>query len=110
MDIDKEEIAEELDHHRKMLKELRRRLRERELQEVKHGINVPPEITSDIHDLTERILRHEGELTRLQTQKAVNNEPLAEAHYRSLAAKAWDTSRGHPTVANSAQLEYDRLE
>jgi hypothetical protein len=53
--MDKDEIAEELKHHKEMLRVLRRRLRERELQEAKHGLNVPGDITSDIHDLTERL-------------------------------------------------------
>jgi hypothetical protein len=107
MDIDKDEIAEELDHHRKMLKELRRRLRDRELQEVKHGINVPPEITSDIHDLTERVQRHESEITRLQTMAAEDKEPLGEVEYRAVLAEIWEKSQ--PTYAGLTRLELIRL-
>jgi hypothetical protein len=106
---EKDEMAEELAHHKETLRVLRRRLRERELQEVKHGIDVPPAITSDLHDLTERIQRHEGEITRLQTLAAEDKEPLAEVEYRALIAKTWDTPEGIPTVAGAAQLEYERL-
>jgi hypothetical protein len=109
MDIDKDEIAAELDHHRKMLKELRRRLRERELQEVQYGISVPPEITSDIYKINERIQQHESEITRLQTLAAEDKEPLVEAEYRALLAQTWDTLLGRPTVAGAARLERERL-
>jgi hypothetical protein len=100
MDIDKEDIAEELDHHRKMLKELRRRLRERELQEVKHDITVPPEITSDIHDLTERVQRHESEIARLQTLAAEDQAPLGEVEYRAVLAEIWE--KGESTYAGGS--------
>jgi hypothetical protein len=107
MDIDKDEIAEEIQHHTEMLRVLRRRLRERELQEVKHGINVPPEITSDLHDLTERVQRHESEITRLQTLAAEDKEPLGEVEYRAVLAEIWEKSE--PTYAGLTRLELIRL-
>lgn len=107
--MDKEELAEEIAHHQKMLRVLRRRLREREFQEVQYGIAVPPEITSDIHELTERIQRHEVQLTQLQTFSVEDQFPLAEVEYRALLAEAWDTPRGRPTVAVASRLELARL-
>jgi len=109
MSIDEDEIAEEIAHHTEMLRVLRRRLRERELQEAKFGINVPPEITSDVQDLIERVQRHDAELVRLRTVAAQDNETLAEAEYRVLLCDAWDTPQGWPTTGNAARLALARL-
>jgi hypothetical protein len=109
MDIDKEEIERSIAHQRKMLRTLRSRLEQRELQEAQQGINTEPHIITEIHDLTERIQRHEAEISRLLTEGAVDKESLGEVEYRAISARAWDTPEGRPTVAGAAQLEYDRL-
>lgn len=86
MDItEKQEIDETLNHLRKMLLILQQRLRHRELQEAQYGINVPPEIVTEISDLSERIRSYEAELRRLQ----------------SLSVEA---EQYNPALSNKAQL------
>jgi hypothetical protein len=109
MEIDKEEIAEELAHHKEMLRLNRRRLRELERKQAQQGINTPAEVITEIYDLTESIQRHRAEVAQLQTEAAVDKEPLAEVEYRALLAEVWDTPQGRPTVANVERLKLLRL-
>lgn len=109
MQSDDAEIIDALQHEQKMLQIKRRRLRDREEQQAKYGINAPSEITIEIDDLRESIKHHEAELARLQTEAAVDKEPMAEVEYRMLVAEAWDTLRGRPTIAATTRLEYNRL-
>jgi hypothetical protein len=107
--MDKQEISDAIAHQQKMLRALRQRLQQRELQEAQQGINAPPEVISDIHELTERIQRHEGELARLQTEAAVDKEPPVEVEYQALLAEVWGTPQGRPTFAGATRLNLARL-
>jgi len=109
MSMTQQEIEEALAHQKNMLGVLRRRLQQRELQEVQYGINVPPEITSDIYILAERIRSYETELTRLETVAAEDHISLAEAQYRVLLAEVLGTPQGRPTLAGATRLELERL-
>jgi hypothetical protein len=109
MDMDKDEITEELAHHKEMLRLYRRRLRELERKQAQYGINTPAEVITEIHDLTESIQRHVSETARLRTEAAVDQLSIAEAEYRALVAKAWATPEGRPTIVGATQLEFDRL-
>jgi hypothetical protein len=109
MNIDRDEIGRKIEHQRKILRAVRSRLEQRELQEAQQGFGTPPEIVTEINDLTERIQRHEAEIARLQTEAAVDREPLSEVEYRALLAEAWGTPQGRPTVASVARLEQARL-
>lgn len=107
MDIDREEIAEMLEHHQAMLRTLRRRLWARERQEAEYGINVPPEVSNEILTLNERIGKHEAEIVRLRTLAAEDQRSLAEVEYWAALAEAWEP--GRPTVAGAARLQLLRL-
>jgi hypothetical protein len=109
MEKDKDEIARAIAHQQKMLRVRRQRLQQRELQEAQYGLNVPPEVNTEIHDLTERIQRHEAEIARLQTEAAVDKLSLAEVEYQVLLAEVWDTPKGLPTVIGYTRLELARL-
>jgi hypothetical protein len=109
MNQDKIDIERSVVHQHKILRALRDRLQQREIQEAQQGINVDPVVMNEIRDLTERIQRHEEELARLQTEAAVDKEPMAEVEYRMLVAEAWDTPEVRPSVAAAARLEYHRL-
>jgi len=105
----KEEIIEALEHQEKMLRVLRKRLQQRELQDAQYGLNVPPEITLEISDLSERIRTHEAELKRLQSLLVEDQIPIAEAEYLALLAEAWDTPEGRLSIASLSNLELSRL-
>jgi len=107
MEFDKQEINATLDHQRKMVRVLRQRLQQRELQEAQYGINVPPEIASEITDLTERIRTYEMEIIRLQTLAAEDKIPLVEAEYRALLSEVW--KNGKLEIADATRLELARL-
>lgn len=104
-----EEIAEELEHHRSMLQNLRRRLRKLEVKVASFGRNAPAEDLIEIEDIQSQILRHETEVKRLQTEFVEDKLTLAEAEFRAALARAWDTPRGTPTVVGTTQLELERL-
>lgn len=107
MDIDKQDLDEQIEHHQQMILRLRRRLRARELQEAEYGTNVPAEVTNEILALNERIAKHETELSRLRSVAAEGKVPLAEVEYRAALAQAWEP--GRPTVAGQAHLEWVRV-
>lgn len=109
MEMTKQEIVDTLERQRGILRALRQRLHQRKLQEAQQGINTPPEVMTEIHDLTERVQNEEAETARLETVAAEAGLSLAEAEYRWLLAQAWDTEVGWPTVTNTTKLEYDRL-
>lgn len=107
--MSKAEIAEEIEHQIRILRALRQRLRQREMQEAVHGINTPPEVITEIHELTDRIVRHEEIITSLKTITIENGLTLAEAEYKLILAKAYSTDFGKPSVAGAARIEFERL-
>jgi hypothetical protein len=109
MTLTKQEIDEALAHQQKMLRVLRQRLQQRELQEAQLGINVPPEVMTEIQALNERVRIHESEIERLQTLAAEGQLSVAEAEYRAILADVWGTPQGRPTVAGATRLELARL-
>jgi hypothetical protein len=104
-----EEIPEESEHLRKMLRTLRRYRREREQQAVTYGIEVPPHVSLEIRTLNEQILQKEHELTQLETLAAVDRYSLVEAEYRKLLAEELNTSNGYLGVVVSSRIELARL-
>lgn len=109
MNAGRQEIEEVLEHQHKMVRLLRQRLQQRELQEAQYGVNVPPEVVNEIAALSERIHNHETEIARLQTLAAEDQLSLTEVEYRVAVAEAWNTSEGIPLVVGMARLERDRL-
>lgn len=107
MSTEKQEIVEALEHQRKMIRVLHQRLRQRELQEAQYGLNVPPEISAEIIELSDRIRTREVELARLETAAAEDKIPLAEAEYRVLVSDAW--KNGQPEIIDETKLELARL-
>ena len=105
----KEEIEQEMKHKQDMLHVLRQNRRIREIQEAKLGINVPPEIINDIHELTGRIQSYEIELSRLQSLAAEDQIPLEQVEYRAVLAEVWGATNGKATVAGITRLELVRL-
>ncbi len=106
--MDKEELAEELDHQRQMVKELRRRRRLLERNHVIKGIETDPHILMQIEDIGRQIKEREAEIEHLQTLAVEDKIPLAEAEYRSALAFAWDA--GRLTSIGSTSLELTRLQ
>ena len=106
-DADKQDLDEQIEHHKEMLRILRRRLRVQERKEAEFGISVPAEVATEIMTLSERIAKHEAELGRLRSIAAEGDIPLAEVEYRAALATAWEP--GKPTVAGAANLEWVRL-
>jgi hypothetical protein len=109
MKMTEQEIQEAIEHQQKMLRVLRQRLQQRELQEAQYGINAPPEVISEIYALAERIRAHETELVQLRSLAAEDKLPLSEVEFRALLAEALDTSDGRPTIVGIAKLELARL-
>lgn len=109
MKISKQEIEEELDHKRQIVVALIRRRRPLELQAAQKGLSVPPEILTEISMLSDQIRTQEEEISRLETLAAEGQLSIVEAEYRVMVARTWDTSRGKPTLAGSAELELSRL-
>lgn len=104
-----QEIEDAIEHQQKMLRILRQRLQQRELQEAQYGINAPPEVINEISALTERIRTHETELARLRSLAAEDKIPLVEVEFRALLAEALNTLDGRPTIVGTAKLELARL-
>lgn len=109
MKPDRDEIIEELEHQRKMLKLLRQRIRALEIQQAQQGNTTPPQIITEIANMTEQIDRREKEIVRLETLAAEAEVSLVEAEYRVMLSEAWDNPRGRPTPANVAKLDLMRL-
>src|SRR5262245_10578601 len=107
--MEKGELEEQLSHQRKMVRALRQRLQQRELQDAQFGINAPPEVKSEMLELAERLRNHETEIVRLQTLAVQEQLSINEVEFRALLADAWDTPKGRPTVPSIAHLELARL-
>jgi hypothetical protein len=101
------DTQEEIQHQKNMLKALRQRLRDREIQEIKFGLSVTPEIMNDLRELRTRIAEHEAELSRLSTLAAEDKVSIKEAEYNVLLAEAWNLVR--PSIVNVQRLELLRL-
>ena len=65
--MDRKEINETIEHQKKMIRTLRKRLEQLELQKAQTGINTPPHINTEILELKEEIDSREIELKRLQS-------------------------------------------
>ncbi|MBD1875070.1 hypothetical protein H6F75_16415 [Nodosilinea sp. FACHB-131] len=109
MGFSRQEIEEELEHKRQILRALIRRRRPLELQVAQRGLSTPPEIFTEISTLSEQIHIQEDEMARLETLAAEGQISIVEAEYKVMVAKAWDTQRGKPTLTGSAELELLRL-
>jgi hypothetical protein len=109
MELSNEEVTEAIDYHQEMIRHLRRRLRERELQEAQLGSGAEPVVKVEIRELTGRIKQHETELEKLQARSVQDKLSLPEADYRILLAELWNTSTGRPTALGTARLERERL-
>jgi hypothetical protein len=109
MGMSKQEIATKLKNEEEILQAVRERLQELELREARLGFNTPPEVVTEIREYTKRAQRHEAEVERLRSLGAEDGLSLAEAEYRALLAKVWQTPNGRPIVIGTTQLEYDRL-
>jgi len=106
-DADKQELETELEHKQALVRALKARRRPLELQAVRKGINVDPEVAVDLEELTHQIQAFEGEVNELRIQLAEGDIPLAEVEYRAALAAAWEP--GRPTVAGAANLEWVRV-
>lgn len=107
--VARDEVAEEIEHQTRIVRALRQRLRQREVQEATHGINAPPEVVTEISQLSERINGHEDIILSLKTVAVEDRLTLAEAEYKLITASAYDTVSGRPTVVGVARLEFERL-
>lgn len=65
--MDSKEINEAIEHQKNMIRTLRKRLEQLELQKAQTGISTPPHINTEILELKEEIGSHEIELKRLQS-------------------------------------------
>lgn len=70
--MDKKEVDEAIAHQKEMIRVLRKRLQQLELQKAQKGINTPPEIITEISSLSDNIHSHEIELQRLQRGTSKN--------------------------------------
>ncbi len=104
MKLTKQEIEEELTHRQALIHTYRSRLRSLEIQAAQRGLNAPPEITSEIDTLTERIRVQEDEIAKLETLAAEGQLSISEAEYRLALAEVWDTPIGRPTAAGAARI------
>lgn len=108
--MDKTEIQDALEHQHKMIRILRGRLQQRELQEAQYGIDTPPQVLTELQELQERIRNHEAEQARLQTLAVEEQFPLASAEFRAQLAEEWQRGAGRVGVAGAARLELRRLQ
>lgn len=104
MELSGEEVVEAVEHHKEMIRRLRRRLWERERQEAQLGSSADPSVTTEIRELAGRIKQHETELEKLQSQSVEDELSLPEADYRILLAELWNTSTGRPSALGAARL------
>ncbi|HEU4323934.1 MAG TPA: hypothetical protein VFS21_12365 [Roseiflexaceae bacterium] len=108
--MEKSEIQDALEHQHKMARVLRERLQQRELQEAQYGIDTPPQVLTEIQELTERIAGHDAEIARLQTLAVEEQLPLAAADYRASLADEWQRGGGQLPIGAVARLELRRLQ
>ncbi|GAB4216972.1 MAG: hypothetical protein OHK0022_58770 [Roseiflexaceae bacterium] len=108
--MNKTEIQDALEHQHKMVRVLRERLQQRELQEAQYGIDTPPQVLTEIQELTERIAAHDAEIARLQTLVVEEQLPLAAADYRASLADEWGRGGGRLPIGAVARLELRRLQ
>jgi len=106
---DKEELTEELEHQRQIVKMLRRRRRLLEHTHVIKGIETDPHILMQLEDISQQIKEREAEIDRLQTLSVEDKESLVEVEYRVAVAETFDTPQGSPSYAGNARLELLRL-
>ncbi|MEM8533283.1 MAG: hypothetical protein AAGF95_20760, partial [Chloroflexota bacterium] len=106
----KQEIEKQLQHKRELITILSARQRPLELQAAQKGINTPPEILTEISTLTDQIRAQEEEIARLESLAAEGQISLAEAEFRVMLAKTWDTLSGRPTIVGDTRLELTRLQ
>ena len=66
MALTKQEIEEQIAHEKELIRELARRKRILETQAARKGNNVPPEVLTEISDLTDDIRIHEEQVVRLE--------------------------------------------
>lgn len=108
--MDKSEIQDAQEHQRNMIRILRERLQQRELQEAQYGIDTPPQVLTELQELQQRLRSHEAELARLQTLAVEEQFPLASAEFRVQLAEEWQRGVGRLGVAGAARLELRRLQ
>src|SRR6266508_2818144 len=88
-EIDRDELAEELEHQRQLVKVLRRRRRLLEHTHVIKGIEADPHVLMQIEDISQQIKEREAEIARLQTLSVEYRESLAEIEYRVAVAETF---------------------
>ncbi len=108
--MEKSEIQDALEHQHKMVRVLRERLQQRELQEAQYGIDTPPQVLTEIQELSERIAGHDAEIARLQTLAVEEQLPLAAADFRACLADEWQRGGGRLPLGAVARLELRRLQ
>jgi hypothetical protein len=64
-EADSEEINEQINHYRTLIKESQKRLRVLEVQSVQFGLEVPPHIQLEVDAITERIKRYQDTINDL---------------------------------------------
>lgn len=92
-----------------VLDALRRRHHVLALSYATKGIDAEAEIILEIEALVGRIQAQEEDIARLKARAAESGFSMGEAEYRVLLAQAWESPQGHPTVAWSVRLEFERV-
>lgn len=105
----KQEIAEELESLRKIVRMLRKRRFILEEQMAAEGIQARPQTVIEVESLIEQIGTREREIAQLETIAVEDQLPLAEAQYQEQLAEAWNSLQGRPTVIGMVRLELERL-
>jgi hypothetical protein len=107
MSHDKAEIQQELEHLNKLLAIAHANRRALEEQQIQQGIIAPLSLINQTNEIKRSIQEYEERKNQLEIQAVEEDDSLAEAEYRVIAARAWE--QGQLSALGAAELQLSRL-
>jgi hypothetical protein len=105
--MDKAEIQQELEHLNRLLAIAHDNRRALEEQQIQQGIIAPLSLINQMNEIKRSIQEYEERKNQLEIQAVEEDDSLAEAEYRVIAARAWE--QGQLSALGGAELQLSRL-
>ena len=105
--MDKAEIQQELEHLNRLLAIAHDNRRVLEEQQIQQGIIAPLSLINQMNEIKRSIQEYEERKNQLEIQAVEEDDSVAEAEYRVIAARAWEN--GHLSALGGAELQLSRL-
>jgi hypothetical protein len=105
--MDKAEIHQELEHLNRLLAIAHDNRRALEEQQIQQGMIAPLSLINQMNEIKRSIEEYEERKNQLEIQAVEEDDSLAEAEYRVIAARAWE--QGQLSALGSAELQLSRL-